>query len=167
MSTIHDRDASRGTLETKLGLVSIYVGRRDYIRVSAGSRDDANQNGIAVYGVPLNLNLYLHRQPDGSFGMNDDHDLNASRPHGYRDASRAAQHKIREVLIPAVNEWAHQHPEALIAGERRHLQFEIQRAETRAGELREHLEVEVQDLANLRAELAKLPEPVSALIAGD
>jgi hypothetical protein len=98
VSTIHDADATRGTLETKLGLVSIYVGHRDHIRVRAGRQDDANQNGIVVHGVLLNLNLHLHRQPHGSFGMNDHYDLNASRPHGYRDASRAAERKIREVL---------------------------------------------------------------------
>jgi hypothetical protein len=96
--------------------------------------------------------------------MNDHYDLNASRPHGYRDASRAAERKIREVLIPAVNEWTREHPEALIAAQRRNLQFEIDRAERRAAELRGHLEAEERELASLRAELAKLPGPASELI---
>jgi chromosome segregation ATPase len=51
----------------------------------------------------------------------------------------------------------------LIVAQRRHLQFEIDRAERRAGELREHLESEQQDPASLQAELAKLSGPKSEL----
>jgi hypothetical protein len=134
-------DHPSATLETAIGSPRIRALGHS-IMVDGGTphnTPDGEAGELVIRGVRYSVNGHFHLWSDGAWHSGSEADnWNASRGYDYREPhlsrkdynankgyaanepSEAAVRKAREVLTAAVNRWATENPEALVAGERVH-----------------------------------------------
>lgn len=68
-----------------------------------------------VNGIPMYIDVTLHLNDAGAYVAKDGHAVNLRRVDG-KDPSYAARAKVRDQMIPWINEYMREHPEVRVMG---------------------------------------------------
>lgn len=137
-------------LSTPLGDVYLSVTNRDHIYVDGGG----NGKYITVNKVEYQTSFHLVRQEDGNFDVNKaGNGIRGTRTHrcskGNYNAdqmSEAAIKKVKQTLIPIINEWAKANPETFEKAEYADINNKMYQLEKEAKRLADELLTKQKEL---------------------
>ena len=154
-------------LETKLGTVYLTVTKREHIVVDASS----NGRFIVVNNVEYHTRFHLLLSEDGSYQL-DKNGIKGDRTHRYStgnfwkdEMTSAAKKKVKQILIPLVNEWALSNPDILDKAEYAHVNNLICQLQNSVNSLSDDILAKQSELAETKADIEKLTVTLNNLQA--